>query len=437
MLQSKYLDNDKLNALTSYIMRTMPHRDYGTWAKIPAGRESSFKSRIARSLAIAALLGDTTNRAIISSQEVMRCFSGHPALFKVDYDVNKGTIRDSAYDIQKRIGGMISTGDDNVLNLPGISSTYTCAECGDYEVSSASDVASKLKDMFVRTNAQDVFSSAVIRFANKRPEKFIQWMYENEPDLANHLFLALPEKPTEKDIKDALSKRLISVDNAADYIAYNYSYNSDKAKTLPQDIQKAVTKAEADGEKFASSYDDGINVADGASYITDQMCENMLRMRGAYDANVKKAFDILRSDDKYSWLDKRDAYKTVYDAVNIVTTKYTAYGFRDHTLNGDQVSDIAVAYYNKFALFPLFPCIATGKMHGIYNKMINEGVDMLLMTSAIKVGSQGAVEFDGNNISQPFNKYTQSYAYLRRQLNTDPEEGDKIPMGTQMVKIGL
>jgi hypothetical protein len=234
-----------------------------------------------------------------------------------------------------------------------------------------------------------------------------------------------------------LSNRLIGVDNAADYIAYNYSYNSDKAKTLPQDIQKAVAKAEADGEKFASSYDDGINVADGASYITDQMCENMLRMRGAYDANVKKAFDILRSDDKYSWLDKRDAYKTVYDAVNIVTTKYTAYGFRDHTLNGDQVSDIAVAYYNKFALFPLFPCIATGKMHGIYNKMINEGVDMLLMTSAVKVGSQGAVEFDGNSISQPFNKYTQSYAYLRRQLNTDPEEGDKIPMGTQMVKIGL
>jgi hypothetical protein len=26
---------------------------------------------------------------------------------------------------------------------------------------------------------------------------------------------------------------------------------------------------------------------------------------------------------------------------------------------------------------------------------------------------------------------------LRRQLNTDPEEGDKIAMGTQMVKIGL
>jgi len=76
-------------------------------------------------------------------------------------------------------------------------------------------------------------------------------------------------------------------------------------------------------------------------------------------------------------------------------------------------------------------------MSGIYQKMLNEGVDMLLMTSAVKVGSQGAVKFDGESINAPFNKYIQSYAYLRRQLNTDPEEGDKITMGTQMVKIAL
>ena len=37
--------------------------------------------------------------------------------------------------------------------------------------------------------------------------------------------------------------------------------------------------------------------------------------------------------------------------------------------------------------------------------MLNEGVDMLLMTSAVKVGSQGAVKFDGESINAPFNKY--------------------------------
>jgi hypothetical protein len=69
--------------------------------------------------------------------------------------------------------------------------------------------------------------------------------------------------------------------------------------------------------------------------------------------------------------------------------------------------------------------------------MIDEKVDMLLMTSAVKVGSQGAVSFDGETISEPFNKYEQDYSYLRRQLNTDPEEKDENHIGTQMMKIGL
>jgi len=69
--------------------------------------------------------------------------------------------------------------------------------------------------------------------------------------------------------------------------------------------------------------------------------------------------------------------------------------------------------------------------------MLDEGVDMLMMTSAVKVGSCGAVRLAGNDITQPFHKYEQSFGYLRRQLNTDPEEGDEITMGTQMIKICL
>ena len=62
---------------------------------------------------------------------------------------------------------------------------------------------------------------------------------------------------------------------------------------------------------------------------------------------------------------------------------------------------------------------------------------MLLMDSAVKVGSQAPVKYDGNAIEKPFNKYTQEFSFLRRQLNTDPEEGSKIAIGTQMVKIVL
>ena len=110
-------------------------------------------------------------------------------------------------------------------------------------------------------------------------------------------------------------------------------------------------------------------------------------MRGALSEKVNHAFEILDGGDKYSWMEQSKAYKYIYDEVNIVTTKYTAYGFRPHTLNGQLESSVAVPYYNKFALFPLFDCIATGKLGKIYDKMIKEGVDMMFMDSAVKVGS--------------------------------------------------
>ena len=62
---------------------------------------------------------------------------------------------------------------------------------------------------------------------------------------------------------------------------------------------------------------------------------------------------------------------------------------------------------------------------------------MLFMTSAVKVGSQGAVKYDGTTINEPFNVYEQDYGFLRRQQNTDPEEGETTAIGTQMVKVVL
>jgi hypothetical protein len=206
---------------------------------------------------------------------------------------------------------------------------------------------------------------------------------------------------------------------------------------LKEKYPEITQAALLEGKKYAKSFTGGINVADGAAYITADMCRDMLRMRGAYNNKTRKAFKILMSSSKYDWVKSAEAFKTVYEAINVVPTKYTAYGFRRHIQNDSQVSNVAVAYYNKFALFPIFPGMAAGKMEGVYQKMLDEKVDMLLMTSAVKVGSQGAVEFDGNSISKPFNKYKQSYAYLRRQLNTDPKEKDTNAIGTQMMKIGL
>jgi len=179
-----------------------------------------------------------------------------------------------------------------------------------------------------------------------------------------------------------------------------------RARLVDDFGEDAVKKIETRANNFYEAYTGGINVADGASYITADMCKRMLRARGALTNDVAKAINILESSNKYSWMDQKDAYKLIYDKVNLVTTKYTAYGFRDHTTNGKKVSNLSVPYYNKFALFPIFDCIATGKLKNVYDKMKENKVDNLLMTSAVKVGLQGHSEFDGDTISKPLNVYT-------------------------------
>lgn len=378
-LDTHMFNQNQIEHITNKIMESIP-----AWNNLPNGPKKQARLNVCKGLAIASILSDATTKSIIASQEVQRCFSGHPAMFKVTYEGDH--IKDSTFDIQKRIGGMVSTGDDNIENLPNMKSSYRCAECKDYEVKSSSDIFNRLESMFTDNAIRDMY--AIIK------------------------------------------------DNYVD--AYNMTIDEILSdESLSEQDKDALTKAKEKGRQFFNAYTGDINVADGAAYITDQMCENLLRLRGALTGRVKKAFDILRSKDKYNWMDKSEAYKDIYEAVNIVSTKYTAYGFRNHTLNGEDQSDVAVSYYNKFALFPLFPCIATGHMSGIYDKMLNEKVDMLFMTSAVKVGSQGAVKYDGTTINEPFNVYEQDYGFLRRQQNTDPEEGETTAIGTQMVKVVL
>lgn len=332
--------------------------------------------RTAHSMAITAILQDATNRAIISSEESLRLYIGNPGFFK------------NVEDIQKRIGGLVSTGDDNVTSLPNYDGSdgelYRCAEISDYEVASNADIMSELQDKMRDGELREIYGN--------------RYGFKGVDDL---------------DI-GAVRARLVD------------DFGED-----------AVKKIETRANNFYEAYTGGINVADGASYITADMCKRMLRARGALTNDVAKAINILESSNKYSWMDQKDAYKLIYDKVNLVTTKYAAYGFRDHTTNGKKVSNLSVPYYNKFALFPIFDCIATGKLKNVYDKMKENKVDNLLMTSAVKVGLQGHSEFDGNTISKPLNVYTQRLSALRRQLNTDPEEGDVVAAGTQMIKVCL
>lgn len=333
----------------------------------------SIRREAMRGLAVVSLIQDSNIRNIISTEEALRMYMGHPAFFK-DF-----------VDLSKRAGGVISTGDDNVISAETVGEEYTCAELQDYEPLTQSRIKDELEDRFVSGFIRDLY----YQFGDK--------------------------------------------DTA-------YTEDLDKIKKWLNDHKytELLNKAINNGKAAAKTYTTGINVADGATYITDVMCEKLLRIRGAYTEEISEIFEMLRNDDtKYSWKQRADAYRKIYNTSALVNQKYSAYGFRSHNTNGQLSSNIAVPYYNKTALFPLFPCIATGKMKGIYEKMLNEGVDVLLMKSSVKLGSQNPVEFNGESIDKPFTTYKQRFEFLRRQLNTDPEKENVRNLGTQCVKVML
>ena len=154
-LKNIHLDNNQIQAVMTEILNQLT-----TWRDMPIGPAKNARIECCKSLAIAMILSDATTKSIISSQEVFRCFSGHPALFKVKYDYKNGCIKDSTFDIQKRIGGMVSTGEDNMTDIPLLSKTYRCAECEDYVVSSTSDIAKDLDLKFKASSMKESFAIA-------------------------------------------------------------------------------------------------------------------------------------------------------------------------------------------------------------------------------------------------------------------------------------
>ena len=143
---------------------------------------------------------------------------------------------------------------------------------------------------------------------------------------------------------------------------------------------------------------------------------------------------MLRDPDKqYTFRQKADAFAELQEFI-VGAQKYSAFGHR----NDDQLGSLLIPYYNKMALFPIFPSIAMGDMGKVYNKMINEGVDMLLFDSAVKIGNKHNSEFkQGKGIEEPFVTFKQDLRYLRKQLNTDPNGKIEMNLGTQTAKVAL
>lgn len=375
-----------------------------------AGTEGITTIEQMNAAAVVAMMSDISTRSIISVQEVERLFGGHPAFYKWKYSENE--LEDRQTDQLKRLGGLISTGANPRTDFQDDSeSQYTCAQVDDFMVSSEADkmhdgniddaYQNSVEKMFVQANTKEAVYNKLVRSGKSKKEA---------------AEIAYAEHKTQKDFEEFRDK---------------YLDENDKARVTKK--YQAEYKAYA-GKIYDPKAKDPINVADGSAFITDKMCEKLLRSLGLYKNKAKQLFDMLRDPDKqYTFRQKADAFAELQEFI-VGAQKYSAFGHR----NDDQLGSLLIPYYNKMALFPIFPSIAMGDMGKVYNKMINEGVDMLLFDSAVKIGNKHNSEFkQGKGIEEPFVTFKQDLRYLRKQLNTDPNGKVEMNLGTQTAKVAL
>ena len=360
--------------------------------------------------AVVAMMSDVSTRSIISVQEVERLFGGHPAFYKWQYSENE--LEDRQTDQLKRLGGLISTGANPRTDFKDDSeSKYTCAQVDDFMVSSEADkmhdgniddaYQNSVEKMFVQANTKEAVYNKLVRSGKSKKEA---------------ADIAYAEHKTQKDFEEFRDK---------------YLDENDKARVTKK--YQAEYKAYA-GKIYDPKAKDPINVADGSAFITDKMCEKLLRSLGLYSNKAKQLFAMLRDPNKqYTFRQKADAFTELQEFI-VGAQKYSAFGHR----NDERLGSLLIPYYNKMALFPIFPSIAMGDMGKVYNKMINEGVDMLLFDSAVKIGNKHNSKFEqGKGIEEPFVTFKQDLRYLRKQLNTDPNGKIEMNLGTQTAKVAL
>lgn len=339
-------------------------------------------------LALRIFMYDIVGKSIISKQESERLFTGQSNLYNIVRDKETKIIAVPYQDQAKRIGSFASTGSVGVIE----DEDYTCAEIA--------DDMEPIEEQVRRS----VYANAISYYVST-----------GGLDMSNH---------PDFDLRSASSEQMMDL--------------------IPKGFQPLV-KTQADNAlkgfvlKNKKGEDNLNNVTDGAAFISANFAKKLLKAQGAWDDKIAKAFDRLCSNKKEDIEQILNDYKTFSDVWTQVIGmyKYTAVGFRTENVNGQ---DKVVQYVNKYALAPVFACMCNNKMDAIRRQMEEQNVDVLMFESAVKVGAHGNSDFtvdDDGNTTGKFNTYTQKSFFLRKQLNTDPNEKETMKIGIQTVKVAL
>lgn len=427
--------------------------------------------------AIIAYVNDICAKSIQSCEETERLFTGMPQFFKWKHGKVKDQFTGKTYDCLydryddevKRHGGLGSTGDQNRTDLPNQNTKYRAAECNDPKVKS------EVFNGYVEGFTDNEFRESYFEMIAQELES-----QEEMEQLADRIFGDVSGKTTDEDGKKV---DRMSVEEIKSEIRKKFD------KVVGQDeegnpvtegdrmIEQIQTKVDSEIRSYT---DKQIAVADGAAYVSPKMAKGLLRQRGCLTEKVELAFSIL--DGTYEEKQKKlglfkdyvgskisskkplsnsAAYHIITEAL-LGAQKYSAYGYRMAPASVQDIQEglgqIPVHYYDKYALFPLFPQIATGFSRDLLQQMEEQEIDMLMMDDAVKVGGCDAKDFPSSDdvdtetgeitktaqeklqefkANGGFTVYEQEYCFLRRQMNTDPHENEERSIGTQMLKVAL
>lgn len=455
--------------------------------------------------AIIAYVGDMVVKQQQSMQESFRMYAGNFASFKWKYDEDgaEGALMDTTTDFFKRTGGFVSTGQYNVPDLADVDPIVHCAEIKDERA------VGELHNVFMQNAPVQAVINQYMEILRsnyyvKKKGKLTK-VSINIDDLTNDEYKAQLNETRARleeigaqiieKLKEIDFSSIKKADEQLGHIQNALKPLHDEFINLYKDIAKNeilaggtqlddseitritndyVKQAEAIyGALVKDSFGRGkglqnIDVNDGATFITDEFAERLLKSIGKWNNDVKAAFEILRSagkkEGKYSNTDIMQishAYNLV-QCIFIGTQKYTGYGrhfseeieVEHENIDGSTEKRKFIrstTYYDKTAYFPIFSCMATGHLKAVLEKMHDPAnpVDVLKLSSAIKEGGKGAVDLNEDVFqswdSDPskftsfkFNTYTQSIRDIRKQFNTDPKEGKELMnLGTQYVKVVL